>query len=91
MMALVVIAPMIHNQRRRGLAESSRVSILVVTRRVSAERSSLPIARASSMLDVIPLHIPLYSQHLYLLLILYTTLFLLKLHLQINQPFPILP
>jgi hypothetical protein len=53
MVAVMVRAPMTHNQRRRGLGASSRVSICVVMRRVSLERTSLAIARVCAMLDVV--------------------------------------
>ena len=41
MVALMVRAPMTHNQRRRGVGASSHVSTCVVTRSVSLERTSL--------------------------------------------------
>jgi hypothetical protein len=44
---------MTHNQRRGGLAESSRVSICLVMRRISVERNSLAVASVSPMLDVV--------------------------------------
>ena len=49
MVALMVRVPMTHNQRRRGVGSSTRVSTRVVIRRIS-----LDVACVAPRLDVVP-------------------------------------